>query len=70
MFTADPGTTREMPETAYEPSTSKEMPQTASESSPSTEELAQSPECERTPHEETPHCIIVQTSQPILVLLC
>ena len=58
MSTAEPGTSREMPETASEPSTSKEMPQTASESSPSTEELAQSPECERTPHEETTRVIV------------
>ena len=58
MSTAAPGTSREMPETASEASTSKEMPQTASESSPSTEELAQPPECERTPHQETIRVIV------------
>ena len=59
MSTAEPGTSREKPETASEPSTLKEMPQTASDSSPSTEEeLAQSPESEPTPHEETTHMIV------------
>ena len=56
---AEPGTSREKPETASEPSTSKQMPLRASESSPSTEEeLAQSPESEPTPHEETTHMIV------------
>ena len=59
MSTAEPGTSRDMPEIASVPSTSKEMPQTASDSSPSTEEeLAQSPESEPTPREETTHMIV------------
>ena len=59
MSTAEPGISRQKPETPSEPSTSKEMPQTASESSSSTEEeLPQSPESERTPHEETTHMIV------------